>query len=514
MAWLGRFDDFNVAPKNKFAIRNSKQTPGRGQGKHITPRNNVGTRPSNSSNPKRAGYTHICDISNSVNHVSIIGVVIAKNGPRSVISKKGTGTERHLVSFTIRDSDVAFINLTCWGGEQYIKMIASELSIGDVVDVKDAQVQTKSNNPADEKFRPWTPSPCQLTTGENQGTIVPYSGLDLEDYMYLLQIPTRPPNDFYTLEDIQTNGMSLQGEHIHILAVVKQVWPTRKITMKNGKTASKVDVVLCDETCMSFNFTIWDNYVSLVESWVPMETVLFAADVKIMYNDYKSAMTASTDSRTVLTINPDIPEAGCMREYSKTQVSFMSFEHEDQSFGCEKNPPLDTIKNIVSVRDVKNLQEHTCETNYGLMYPFLSHFDIDNDEKNFCREVCSKCRKFVLESNGFVCANPNCSGEDLRLDGLPDVEYSLTVGLSDHTGTLEHCYVPSVIAEQLLGAKANEFREMSGLQKTNIKWSMLLERVKAIIKIKGKSNGKQKPSVRVLALEKPKAEDLILTGTE
>ena len=43
-----------------------------------------------------------------------------------------SGTERHLVSFTVRDSEVAFVNLTCWGGEQYVKMIACELHISDV----------------------------------------------------------------------------------------------------------------------------------------------------------------------------------------------------------------------------------------------------------------------------------------------------------------------------------------------------------------------------------------------
>ncbi|RUS69304.1 hypothetical protein EGW08_022932, partial [Elysia chlorotica] len=293
MAWLGRFDDFNVGPMNYASPPSSK---GSRQGSAL------GKRVSSTTFSSRPGYTHICDISNTVNHVSIIGIIIAKDGPKSIVSKKGT--ERHLVSFTVRDSEEAFINLTCWGGEQYVKMIACELHIGDVADVKDAQVQVKSSNPADEKFRPWTSSSCQLSVGENQGTIVPYSGLDIEDYTYLIHTPTRASNDFYTLEDIQANGMSLQGEHINILAVVKKIWPPKKLTMKTGKITSKVDVVLCDETCMSFNLTMWDNHVSLTESWIPMETVLFAADVRITYNDYRSSMTASTDSKTIFTINP------------------------------------------------------------------------------------------------------------------------------------------------------------------------------------------------------------------
>ena len=52
---------------------------------------------------------------------------------------------------------------------------------------------------------------------------MPYSGLDIENYSQLVCYPIRSGNDFYTLEDIQANGMNLQGEHINILAVVKQV---------------------------------------------------------------------------------------------------------------------------------------------------------------------------------------------------------------------------------------------------------------------------------------------------
>ncbi|KAK3768180.1 hypothetical protein RRG08_031719 [Elysia crispata] len=502
MAWLGRFDDFSFGPTSHISPKLGK-TLGQDGGRPMFDKKVYTTKGSS-----RTGYTQICEISNTINHVSIIGLIIAKDGPKSIISKKGT--ERHLVSFTVRDSEVAFVNLTCWGGEQYVKMIACELHISDVVDVKDAQVQIKSSNPADEKFRPWTPSSCQLTVGENQGTIVPYSGLDIEDYTHLIHTPTRPSNDFYTLEDIIANGMSLQGEHINILAVVKRIWPPKKITMKTGKTTSKVDIVLCDETCMSFNLTLWDNYVLLAESWTPMETVLFAADVRITYNDYRSSMTASTDSKTIFTINPDTPEAACIREYSKTQISFLTFESEGNSVADGKDPPLETITNILCVRDVRNLLEQGSEIGFGLMYAFLSQFDIDSDEKMFCREVCPKCGKFVQESNGFICVNSSCEGEDLRLDGVPHIEYSLTVSLSDHTGTLDHCFIPANIAQHLLGAKANDFRDLNGQRKTDIKWSFLLERVKTVVKIRGQSNVNGRSMVKILSLEMPNIEELAL----
>ncbi|RUS81862.1 hypothetical protein EGW08_010385, partial [Elysia chlorotica] len=207
---------------------------------------------------------------------------------------------------------------------------------------------------------------------------------------------------------------------------------------------------------------------------------------------------------------PDTPEAACIREYSKTQVSFLSNESNGNFSLDGKDPPLDTITNNLSVRDVKMLLEQEGEASYGLIFPFLSQFDIDSDEKMFCREICSKCRKTVLESNGFVCVNSSCGGEDLRLDGVQEVEYSLPVSLSDHTGTLEHCYIPANIAEEILGAKANEFKDLSGQRKTDIKWSFLMERVKAVVKIRGQSNGNGRSMVKILSLEKPNIEELAL----
>lgn len=45
----------------------------------------------------------------------------------------------------------------------------------------------------------------------------------MNEYLQLLQVPVKPSNDFYTICDILTNGPTLNGEVINILAVVRQV---------------------------------------------------------------------------------------------------------------------------------------------------------------------------------------------------------------------------------------------------------------------------------------------------
>ncbi|CAL1538871.1 unnamed protein product, partial [Lymnaea stagnalis] len=162
----------------------------------------------------------------------------------------------HLLALTVRDSPSSFINVTCWCGEEFIQSTAPDLNIGIVVDIRGANVQAKSNNPSDDKFKPWTPSLCQLNLSDNQGTIGVYHGPDVSHYLQFLNIPTKANNDFYTLEDIQANGMSLNGEHINILAAVKKIWPVRNFVSKTGVNLTKADIVVCDETCPSFSLTL------------------------------------------------------------------------------------------------------------------------------------------------------------------------------------------------------------------------------------------------------------------
>lgn len=65
---------------------------------------------------------------------NIIGIVISKESPRSVFSKKNGGTERFLLGFVIRDSSECFVNCTYWGKEHFIADLAKSFTIGDVVD--------------------------------------------------------------------------------------------------------------------------------------------------------------------------------------------------------------------------------------------------------------------------------------------------------------------------------------------------------------------------------------------
>ena len=48
--------------------------------------------------------------------------------------------ERHLLSFTLRDSPVDFINATCWGSREHIASLTQLFHIGDIGKLSDGNL--------------------------------------------------------------------------------------------------------------------------------------------------------------------------------------------------------------------------------------------------------------------------------------------------------------------------------------------------------------------------------------
>ena len=63
----------------------------------------------------------------------------------------------------------------------------------------------------------------QLNATEGHTTISLYSGWDYTDFTSLAHIPLRPPNDYYPLSDVLSSGQTLEGAHVNLLAIVRQV---------------------------------------------------------------------------------------------------------------------------------------------------------------------------------------------------------------------------------------------------------------------------------------------------
>ncbi len=68
-----------------------------------------------------------------------------------------------------------------------------------------------------------TYSQYQVNISETYSNLSLYSGWDYTEFTALAHVPLRPPSDYHTLSDILSNGPSMDGSHINILAIVKHV---------------------------------------------------------------------------------------------------------------------------------------------------------------------------------------------------------------------------------------------------------------------------------------------------
>ncbi|XP_038064196.1 meiosis-specific with OB domain-containing protein-like [Patiria miniata] len=445
------------------------------------------------------GVIQLKDISPHAANTFIIGVVIAKQQPKSIPSKSDPSTDRGLLSFTLRDSPMDFINGTCWGSELYIRDLATKFKIGDIVEIRNPQIQSKQNTEQEERYRPWTPSQYQLTLSEKYSTLSLYGGWNVEIYNPLQHIPIRESDNYYTLADVIANGQSLHGEHINVMVLLKKNGIPKDIVTKTGKKMQRCEVKMYDETCHSFSLVLWDTEnIELVQRWSPNETVVFATDIMVKYDNFRSCMMGTVDSKTIFITNPDTREAHALFKFGQSRDPNEDQLDEDSS---RPDTDLSNIKEVYKVDQIKCLAaerpDGSSGVDYGITYVFLAAFDIDNSSKNCVSMRCSSCKRRV-DSTSFTCTNPNCPSS---VSGQTEtvMTFDILTDLSDATGTLSGCYLGGTQAEEMLQCTTDEFLHYTEQQKTDLKWRFLLERCKLYFKISRYGVNSSRRIVRILS---------------
>ncbi|CAK9290869.1 unnamed protein product [Gordionus sp. m RMFG-2023] len=67
------------------------------------------------------------------------------------------GNSRFCYSFLVRDTPDDFINVTYWGSSETNDTASSRFKIGDLVDILCAEIEPKTENFTEFKYKPWTP---------------------------------------------------------------------------------------------------------------------------------------------------------------------------------------------------------------------------------------------------------------------------------------------------------------------------------------------------------------------
>ncbi|KAM8779583.1 meiosis-specific with OB domain-containing protein isoform 1-T1 [Rhynchonycteris naso] len=459
-------------------------------------------------------FTSLSDLHPNMANLKIIGIVIGKTDVKGFPDRKNIGSERYTFSFTIRDSSSHFVNATSWGKEDYIRSLSDSFRVGECVIIENPLIQRKDLE-REEKFSPATPSDCKLLLSEDHSTVKVCSSYEVDTKLLsLIYLPVKESRDYYSLGDIVANGHSLAGRIINVLAAVRSVGEPKYFTTSDRRKGQRCEVKLYDETESSFAMICWDNEsILLAQSWVPRETVIFASDVRISFDKFRNCMTATVISKTIITTNPDTPEANILLNFIRENKE-TNLDDELDSY-LKESINLNTIVDVYTVEQlkVKALKnERKADPFYGIVYAYISTLNIDGETTKVVRNRCSCCGYIVNEASN-ICTT--CNKDSLELKSV-FLSFDMLIDVTDHTGTLHSCSLTGSVAEETLGCTVHEFLAMTDEQKTALKWQFLLERSKIYLKffLSDRARGGLRISVLSSKLADPVEASRNLSGKE
>ncbi|XP_050530368.1 meiosis-specific with OB domain-containing protein isoform X2 [Daktulosphaira vitifoliae] len=400
----------------------------------------------------------------------LVGIIIAKQSSRLIVSKKNNKTW-YVFSFTIRDSPEDFLNITAWGSYKYITKMKNTFRIGDVVDIINAKVTVKPNEGQFDRFMPTVTSCFSLTLYENCSQIIAHDKNDSIQYHYLMKLPTQSLSNYLVIADIHSNGKTFCGKYCSLMVAVRHVHSTKHIKTKTSVDCILREITVMDKTHSSLILLIWNKEVVYKSySWIPRQTILLLENVRFDWSEFKKNMIAIVTSKTVITENPSIKEAESLRNFSISCSIGSSVRINISSI----IPDVTTIVNVMSCKNIKlkmdmeGMQEFT-----AIVYAVITKFNID-ELKNSVKKKCKLCSTIVL--NDYEnCHNFECISNMTLKYGVENIQsvFNVLISLTDSTGTLENCQLTEIVATNILGS-VEDYKKMDCLQKTDLKWKYLL----------------------------------------
>ena len=414
----------------------------------------------------------------------IVAVIINKSDPRRIISKKD-GQERWVTTFTLRDSAVDIINLTVWSCREDALSLKQNYHIGQVMELVRPRIQQIEAGARDKKYSPVVTSWLSLVFVEGKSMLNPYLG-DPAPYYPLLRLPTKRAFAFLSVHDILTN-LALKGHYVDILAAVRSVGLEKVFPAREGDLGDKSyrEVRLFDQTGDCLILKLWDSeLIQLSSDWIPREHVLFLADVKIDWDNYRGSACVVTNSRTIITVNPDTKEVEGLLRHAQL-VDFSPVSRLDQFVTSLDPSQVTRVANVTMVEQMLTSGGASKDSSLAAVkvYGYITRFDIDCPEAVTLHcGCCSLGLRQDLHTGDYLCVNMECGDFSKRRQerSSPCMKYGVRADLSDETGTITGIKMSQALLESRLGAPG-EFIKLSDMTRTGYKWSVMLRPLKVIL---------------------------------
>uniref|UniRef100_G3MKC3 Replication factor A C-terminal domain-containing protein n=1 Tax=Amblyomma maculatum TaxID=34609 RepID=G3MKC3_AMBMU len=231
-------------------------------------------------------------------------------------------------------------------------------------------------------------------------------------------------------------------------------------------------------------------------------TLLYMADVRVRLNTL-FGLGASADGKTVITINPDMPEAMALFDY--LQGLDLGDDVTEEAYVDTTVYTASQVSHEITSRMVTgNVTPFT-----GILYAFLNLFDLDGPGARLVMSRCGHCN-FRLRSGDLQCSNGTCPVAMGQAEPQCTEELDIPVIWTDHTGSLERSRISGRTAEAMLGLTVDEIKSLGEDDLTALKWKFLLERFKVQFKVNfATSSGSWEPVVRVVSINRAQVKEYL-----
>ncbi|KAI4502350.1 hypothetical protein M0802_002262 [Mischocyttarus mexicanus] len=469
----------------------------------------------------------------------VIGIIINSSNVKTfdATQTRFNNGERAVWTFTLRDSEEDFINVTVWGTVEYVKKLVTAFHIGTIVEVINAKIIARQADDKDEMFVPFSSIPYKLILNEGAALIQTHYAPVRDTYEKLLTIPIKSAEHLQTLKSILQQIGNLCDQYVDILVVVTFVSGERNIITRDGRTLKCRNFEATDGSSESpIVFMLWENeWIDRAAIWQPKYTVLFLADARIMFDKFKKKTVISIVRKTLITENPNIPETELVRKavdhFSRDMFSADPFavpnrENEFQLLSLNylienqisninyiySNKIADTIVTVMTIEEISDKLNQGAIVEDGrlqfatILKAMVTDMNLDDTNPGLISTRCALCKRLVLKNHD-SCMNLDCPCGNGTRPPFNAMTINVKVNLKDDTGYLIGCRLSGEIAECVLGCTANEFQAMTIAQRADLKWMYVMEKCDVRLHVLGPTSLFPRALYNILSMQPTAKED-------
>ncbi|PRD27379.1 UNVERIFIED_CONTAM: Meiob [Trichonephila clavipes] len=221
------------------------------------------------------------------------------------------------------------------------------------------------------------PIQYQLNISPQYSEVTVCSSEEKRGYEKLLHCPVHHTSQLLNLIDIVYNSQNADGQSVSLLVAVREISNIQTVKTKDGREVKKLQLTVFDQSHPIFHILIWDEETAnFMVKYCKKRNVILISDIKVNYNDYMKEIIATSNSTTVFTPDPDIPDARVLYQYAMKMDLPDDTEHFNNKYSDSST--IYTIEQIVRLMNTSEIMLNEIQ---GTLNVLISSFDVDSTKK-------------------------------------------------------------------------------------------------------------------------------------